>query len=143
MLDLGTGGGFPGIPLAILFPKTNFQLIDGTAKKIRVCQEVIAALELTNCHAAQQRAEELKHRKYDFIVTRAVAKIDQLAEWSMRLISPNQLNAIPNGILALKGRGLRQELAALPKKAYVEEYPIGKWFTEPFFEEKAVVYLQY
>jgi 16S rRNA (guanine527-N7)-methyltransferase len=143
VLDLGTGGGFPGIPLAILFPEVQFHLIDGTAKKIKVCQEVIDALELTNCRAEQRRAEELKQRKYDFVVTRAVAKIDQLAEWSLRLISPKQRNAIPNGILALKGRGLKEELAALPKRAYVEEYPIGAWFSEPFFEAKEVMYLQY
>ena len=143
VLDLGTGGGFPGIPLAILFPETDFQLIDGTAKKIRVCQEVIDALGLTNCRAEQRRAEELKHRTFDFVVTRAVAKIDKLAEWSMRLISAKQKNAIPNGILALKGRGLEEELALLPKGAYVEEFPIGKWFGEDFFAEKEVMYLQY
>ncbi|MCP9237404.1 16S rRNA (guanine(527)-N(7))-methyltransferase RsmG [Lewinella sp. JB7] len=143
VLDLGTGGGFPGIPLAILFPDVDFHLIDGTAKKIRVCQEVISALGLTNCRAEQQRAEELKKRAYDFVVTRAVAKIDKLADWSLRLITDKQRNALPNGILALKGRGLKEELAALPKRAYVEEYPIGKWFAEDFFEEKEVMYLQY
>lgn len=143
VLDLGTGGGFPGIPLAILFPEADFHLIDGTAKKIRVCQEVIAALELKNCRAEQKRAEELKRPSYDFVVTRAVAKIDQLAAWSLRLIADKQRHALPNGILALKGKGLKQELSALPKGAYVEEYPIDKWFTEDFFEEKEVMYLQY
>ncbi|MBB4078786.1 16S rRNA (guanine527-N7)-methyltransferase [Lewinella aquimaris] len=143
VLDLGTGGGFPGIPLAILFPDADFHLIDGTAKKIRVCQEVIIALGLTNCRAEQRRAEELKRRDYEFVVTRAVAKIDKLAEWSLRLITDKQRNALPNGVLALKGRGLKEELAALPKGAYVEEYPIGKWFKEDFFEEKEVMYLQY
>lgn len=143
VLDLGTGGGFPGIPLAILFPEVYFHLIDGTAKKIRVCQEVISALGLTNCHAEQRRAEELKNRDYDFVVTRAVAKIDRLAELALRLISNKQINAIPNGILALKGRGLMEELATLPKRAYVEEYPISKWFSEEYFVEKEVMYLQY
>ncbi len=143
VLDLGTGGGFPGIPLAILFPETDFHLIDGTAKKIHVCQEVIAALGLTNCRAEQQRAEELKRPAYDFVVTRAVAKIDQLAQWSLRLIAKKQRHGLPNGILALKGKGLKEELKALPKGAYVEEYPIDTWFSEEFFREKEVMYLQY
>ncbi|PPK87177.1 16S rRNA (guanine527-N7)-methyltransferase [Neolewinella xylanilytica] len=143
VLDLGTGGGFPGIPLAILFPQAQFHLIDGTAKKIRVCQEVIDALGLKNCRAEQKRAEELKRPAYDFVVTRAVAKIEQLAAWSLRLISQKQRHGLPNGILALKGKGLKQELAALPKGAYVEEYPIDTWFSEEFFGEKEVMYLQY
>jgi 16S rRNA (guanine527-N7)-methyltransferase len=143
VLDLGTGGGFPGVPLAILFPRTEFRLIDGTAKKIRVCQEVIQELGLTNANAKQKRAEEIKTPSYDFVVTRAVARIDQLAQWSMRLITPKQRNPLPNGILALKGKGLKEELASLPKRAYVEEYPIDRWFSEPFFAEKEVMYLQY
>ena len=143
VLDLGTGGGFPGIPLAVMFPEADFHLIDGTAKKIRVCQEVIAALGLKNCRAEQQRAEELKRPAYEFVVTRAVAKIDQLANWSLRLITPRQRHGLPNGILALKGKGLKSELATLPKGAYVEEYPIDKWFSEDFFQEKEVMYLQY
>ena len=143
VLDLGTGGGFPGIPLAILFPEAHFYLIDGTAKKIRVCQEVITDLGLTNCRAEQKRAEEIKRPGYEFVVTRAVAKIDKLAEWSLRLIVSKQRNSIPNGILALKGRGLKEELALLPKGAYVEEFPISAWFGEEFFAAKEVMYLQY
>lgn len=143
VLDLGTGGGFPGIPLAIMFPETNFHLIDGTAKKIRVCQEVITALDLKNCRAEQRRAEELKQPVYDFVVTRAVARIEKLAEWSMRIVTPKQRHALPNGILALKGIDLKEEMSVLPKRAYVEEYPIREWFEEEFFEAKAVVYLQY
>lgn len=142
VLDLGTGGGFPGIPLAILFPETQFHLIDGTAKKIRVCQEVATALGLANVRAEQRRAEDLKQPTYDFVVTRAVARMEKLIEWSLRLISRRQRHAIPNGILALKGLHLREELAALPKKAYYEEYPISDWFGGDFFAQKAVLYLQ-
>lgn len=144
ILDLGTGGGFPGIPLAILFPDVEFHLVDGIAKKIRVCNEVISALGLTNVKAEQKRAEEIKKPVYDFVVTRAVAKMDRLAEWSMRLITKRQRHALPNGILALKGVGLDEEMAALPKGSYLEEYPIKDIFPEyDFFEVKAVIYLQY
>ncbi|OAV43276.1 16S rRNA (guanine(527)-N(7))-methyltransferase RsmG [Lewinella sp. 4G2] len=144
VLDLGTGGGFPGIPLAILFPETEFHLIDGIAKKIRVCNEVIKGLGLTNVRAEQKRAEELKKPVYDFVVTRAVAKMARIAEWSMRLITRKQQHAIPNGILALKGVGLEQEMKELPKKSYLEEYPIKDMFPGvDFYEVKAVIYLQY
>ena len=142
ILDLGTGGGFPGIPLAILFPDTDFLLIDGTAKKIRVCNEVISALGLKHCRAKQQRAEELKQPVYDFVVTRAVARMEKLTEWSLRLIHHRQQHAIPNGIIALKGRNLTEEMAALPGGSYLEEHPIRDWFDHPFYEEKAVIYLQ-
>lgn len=144
ILDLGTGGGFPGIPLAILFPDVQFHLIDGIAKKIRVCNEIIEALGLTNVKAEQKRAEELKKPMYDFVVTRAVAKMDKIAEWSMRLITKRQRHAIPNGILALKGVGLKEEMAALPKGSYLEEYPIKDIFPgHDFYDVKAVIYLQY
>ncbi len=144
ILDLGTGGGFPGIPLAILFPEAHFHLVDGIAKKIRVCQEVIDGIGLKNCHAEQKRAEEIRQQGYDFIVTRAVARIDKLAEWSMRLITHKQRHALPNGILALKGLGLAEEMAVLPKGAYLEEHAIKDLFPgHDFFQEKAVVYLQY
>lgn len=144
VLDLGTGGGFPGIPLAILFPETQFHLVDGIAKKIRVCNEVIQGLGLTNVTAEQKRAEELKKPVYDFVVTRAVAKMEKIAEWSLRLITKKQRHALPNGILALKGVGLTEEMAALPKGTYLEEYPIKDIFPGvDFYEVKAVVYLQY
>ena len=143
VLDLGTGGGFPGIPLAILFPETDFHLVDGIAKKVRVCNEVIESIGLTNCRAEQKRAEEIKKPAYDFIVTRAVAKMEKLAEWSLRLITRKQRHALPNGILALKGVGLKEEMSAFPKGA-LEEFPIAKFFPEhDFFDVKAVVYLQY
>lgn len=143
ILDLGTGGGFPGIPLAIFFPETHFHLIDGTGKKIRVCQAVIEELGLDNCRAEQQRAEYLKKRHYDFVVSRAVARIQQLCEWSLRLISTHQRHTMPNGLIALKGKNLTEEMAELPKAAYFEEHPLSTWFEEDFFEEKAIIYVQY
>lgn len=143
VLDIGTGGGFPGIPLAILFPQTNFHLIDGTLKKIRVVQDVIGQLELNNVTAAQVRAEELKGRKFDFVVSRAVAALPQLFEWSRRLFKNEQQHFIPNGLLALKGGNVAKEIKALPKGEYAEAYPISDFFDEPFFEEKYVVYVQH
>lgn len=142
ILDLGTGGGFPGIPLAILFPDTQFDLVDGRNKKIVVCNAVIEALGLTNCTARHGRAEETKGAQYDFVVTRAVAKIAKLAEWSMKLISTKQQHALPNGIIALKGKNLKEEMAEM-KGAYLEEYSLYDMIPIDFFEEKAIVYLQY
>lgn len=142
ILDLGTGGGFPGIPLAILFPETQFDLIDSRGKKIVVCNAVIDALGLTNCKAQHGRAEEIKGIKYDFVVTRAVAKIAKLAEWSMKLIASKQRHALPNGIIALKGKDLKEEMAEM-KGAYLEEYPLYDMVPIDFFQEKAIVYMQY
>ena len=143
VLDLGTGGGFPGIPLAILYPGVQFHLIDGIAKKINVCTQVATSLGLTNVHAEQKRAEEIKKPMYDFVITRAVAKMERLAEWSLRLIARRQRHAIPNGILALKGMNLSEEMAALPKGAYLEEYPIKDIFPNvDFYDAKAVIYYQ-
>ncbi len=141
VLDLGTGGGFPGIPLAIYFPETNFHLVDGTAKKIRVVNEVVKHVGLENVLATQNRAEELK-TKYDFIVTRAVAKMMKLREWSSKLIKTEQTHAMPNGIIALKGGNIGPELKELPKGDFVEKQSIIKYFPESHFEEKYLVYLQ-
>lgn len=143
VLDLGTGGGFPGIPLAILFPETEFVLIDGTRKKITVVNEVAQALGLKNVKGFQQRAEERKGAHFDFVVTRAVALIEKLVPWSMPLIKEEQLHGLPNGLLALKGGDVKTELAALPRGNYSEVYPIKEFFTEDFFVEKSVVYVQY
>jgi len=141
VLDLGTGGGFPGIPLAILFPEAQFTLIDGTGKKIRVVEEVKTALGLTNVRAKQIRAEELKHH-FDFVVSRAVTQLDQLINWSFRLLKNKQQHAIPNGLIALKGGNVHAEIKALPRKEYVEVDPISNLFEEDFFKEKYVVYVQ-
>lgn len=143
VLDLGTGGGFPGIPLAIMFPETYFELVDSRNKKIIVCNEVIAALGLENCKARHGRVEETKGKKFDFIVTRAVARMAKLTQWSLKLIAKKQRHALPNGILALKGRNLKEEMAELGGNDYLEEYPLTDWFPYDFFQEKALVYLQY
>ena len=142
ILDLGTGGGFPGIPLAILYPSVSFLLVDSTAKKIRVVQEVATALGLKNVEAQHIRDEDIKGAQFDFIVTRAVASLDQLFRWSRRLIKNKHINALPNGILALKGGNIREEIKALGKGQYVEITNISKFFEEEYFQEKVVAYVQ-
>ncbi len=139
ILDLGTGGGFPGIPLAIFYPDVDFYLIDGTKKKIMVVEEISAALGLTNIQARQIRAEEVKER-YDFVVSRAVAPLDQLVLWSRRLISGTDKNAIPNGLIALKGGAVDKEIKALPRGSYVEKESIRQFFPEPDFHDKYLIY---
>lgn len=141
VLDLGTGGGLPGIPLAILFPKTQFVLIDGRRKKIVVTNEIINALKLPNAKAEQVRAEEIK-QKFDFVVCRGVAKLDKLRLWLARLIKRKEQHAIPNGLLALKGGNIQDEIDELPKGEYVEEYPLKDYFSEVFYAEKYLLYLQ-
>jgi 16S rRNA (guanine527-N7)-methyltransferase len=137
VLDVGTGGGFPGIPLAIMFPETEFLLVDSIQKKIRVVNEVASELKLTNCHAEAVRAESLK-MKHDFIVTRAVTVLPRLISWVRKLISAQQNNEIPNGILALKGGDLTEELN-IPQKTSVVN--LSEYFSEPFFETKKLVHV--
>ncbi|WP_236974712.1 16S rRNA (guanine(527)-N(7))-methyltransferase RsmG [Membranihabitans maritimus] len=141
ILDLGTGGGFPGIPLAIRFPDSYFHLIDGTKKKIKVVNEIANELGLDNVLATQVRAEELKG-KYDFVVSRAVASLQKLVNWSGPLISREGVNPIPNGLLALKGGDLKQEIAELAQGTYCEVTPITKYFNEEYFSEKKLIYVQ-
>lgn len=142
ILDLGTGGGFPGIPLAILYPSVSFLLVDSTAKKIRVVQEVATALGLKNVEAQHIRVEDIKGVQFDYVVTRAVTSLDQLFRWSRRLIKTKHINALPNGILALKGGNIREEVKALGKGQYVEITNISKFFEEEYFQEKVVAYIQ-
>lgn len=145
VLDLGTGGGFPGIPLAIFFPETEFVLIDGTGKKIKVVQEIANALDLKNVTALHMRAEDLKMSgSFDFVLSRGVATLDKLLIWGRRFLKKKHVHALPNGILALKGGDLREEIKLLPGKGknYSEVFPVKDFFKEPFFEEKYVVYVQ-
>ena len=141
VLDLGTGGGFPGIPLAILFPEVSFTLVDGTGKKIQVVQAVSEALGMKNVKAFHQRAEDLKET-YDFVLSRGVAPLDRLMGWCRRLFRKKQMHSLPNGLLALKGGNLKQEIKDLGKGEYVEIFPILDFFSEGYFEEKYVVYVQ-
>lgn len=141
VLDLGTGGGLPGLPMAILFPETNFRLIDGTRKKITVVQAIKEELGLKNVVARQKRAEEMKER-FDFVICRAVASLDKLFEWSSPLLSKKEKHAFPNGLITLKGGDLKAEAEALPRGSYVDIVPLSQYYEEPFFEEKAIVYVQ-
>ncbi len=142
ILDLGTGGGFPAIPLAIFYPEVYFNPIDGTGKKIKVVNEVAAAIGLKNVQAFHKRAEEMKGRKYDFVVTRAVAPLAKLAAWSFPLLKTKHQHSIPNGILALKGGNLKEEIREMPRGSYQELHPISDFFSEDLFEDKYVVYVQ-
>ena len=141
VLDLGTGGGFPGIPLAILFPKVRFTLVDGTGKKIQVVRAVSEALGLENVEAIHGRAEDLKVN-FDFVLSRGVASLAQLLAWSRKLIRRKHQHTLPNGILALKGGDIRKEIKELGKGEYAEVFPIPDFFEESFFGEKYVVYVQ-
>lgn len=137
ILDVGTGGGFPGIPLAILFPEVGFTLVDSIGKKIKVVKEVAAALELNNVNAVHQRAEDVEG-VFHFVVSRAVTQMDRFVPWVEQKISPNHIHERSNGILYLKGGDLTEELAPFPK---AEIFNLLNHFEEPFFETKKVVYL--
>lgn len=138
ILDFGTGGGFPGIPLAIMFPECTFRLIDGTGKKILVANEVINAIGLKNCRAEQMRGENEKG-KYDFVVSRAVMPLPDLAKIVRKNISTRQKNALPNGIICLKGGELQAEIS--PFKNIVETTELSTFFEEEWFKQKYIIYL--
>lgn len=138
IMDVGTGGGFPGIPLAILFPETEFYLVDSIGKKITVVKEVAAGLGLKNVTAEQIRAEQVKN-KYDFVVSRAVTRMKEFYGWVHPRIKPHSTHSLDNGILYLKGGDLDEELNEL-KKPY-SLYELSHYFKEEFFETKKVVYM--
>ncbi len=137
VLDVGTGGGLPGIPLAILFPEVEFHLVDSIGKKIKVVNGIAEALNLKNVKGEQRRAEELKD-KYDFVVSRAVTAMPRFVEWIRNKYKTENNNPLPNGLLYLKGGDLREELADFPKAVL---HNISDIFEEDFFETKKVVYL--
>jgi 16S rRNA (guanine527-N7)-methyltransferase len=137
VLDVGTGGGFPGIPLAILFPETRFYLIDIIAKKIKVVQAVAEGLELRNVKAEQMRAENVKG-DFDFIVSRAVTNMPDFVSWVKGKIKKNNKHELKNGILYLKGGDLTEELKDFPKAV---EYNLADFFEDEFFETKKVVHV--
>lgn len=138
ILDFGTGGGFPGIPLAIMFPECSFKLIDGTGKKIRVATEVANAIGLRNCNAVQLRGEEEKG-KYDFVVSRAVMPLPDLMRIVKKNIAKGGSNALPNGVICFKGGDLQAEIH--PYRNIVETVELTNWFNEVWFREKHVIYL--
>ena len=138
ILDFGTGGGFPGVPLAILFPDCEFKLIDGTGKKIRVAQEVSQAIGLTNCHPEHLRGED-ERGQYHFVVSRAVMPLPDLVKIVRKNIAKPQRNALPNGILCLKGGDLQAETQ--PFRNIVETTDISTFFAEDWYKGKYVIYL--
>ena len=138
IMDLGTGGGFPGIPLAILFPNVSFHLVDSIGKKVRVANEVATALGLKNVRFSHARAEEIKD-KYDFVVTRAVMPMVDLVKVARKNIQKEQHNALPNGIIALKGGELNSEIASMRDISTV--WDLGDYFQEEFFKTKKVVHV--
>ena len=137
VMDVGTGGGFPGIPLAILFPEVQFTLVDAIGKKIKVVDEVVQGLGLTNVRTKNCRVEEVKGT-FDFLVSRAVAAMPTFTHWVKGKVDKVSKHSIKNGILYLKGGDLTEELAGYKT---VEIYDLTQWFTDPFFETKKLVYL--
>lgn len=139
ILDVGTGGGFPGIPLAIFFPESNFHLVDSIGKKIKVVKAVAESLGLKNVKAEQQRAENV-NGKFDFVVSRAVTQAERFIPWVQQKIKKKSFNSKANGYLFLKGGELHDEFA--PLQRYFEIHDLKKFYSEEFFETKKVVYLK-
>lgn len=139
VLDVGTGGGFPGIPLAIMFPETNFHLVDSIGKKIKVVQEVASALGLQNVKASHARAEQIPG-KFNFVVSRAVTQLKDFYPWVKGKFEKKSGNKLPNGILYLKGGDLEQEIAE--SGLAVQQYFLKNYFEEEFFETKQVIYVR-
>ena len=138
ILDFGTGGGFPGIPLAIMFPEVNFKLIDGTGKKIKVATEIAKAIGLKNVVAEHLRGED-EREKYNFIVSRAVMQLSDMIRLMRKNISHTQHNALPNGFITLKGGDLTEETK--PYKNIANVLPLSEWFEEDWFKGKNIIYI--
>lgn len=138
VLDIGTGGGFPGIPLAIMYPQADFHLVDSIGKKIKVVNEVAASLKLDNVSTSHSRAEDITG-KYDFVVSRAVTSLPEFTSWVKKNIAKKSINPLHNGILYLKGGDLTEEIRDASGKYQI--YRLDRYFEEPFFETKSVVHL--
>lgn len=139
VIDIGTGGGFPGIPLAIFFPEVKFHLVDSIAKKLKVVEGVAEGIKLENVTVQHTRAEEIKNRKFDFAVSRAVAPLKDLLTWSNPLVKKGNIQDLANGLICLKGGDLAQEISESEARPHV--VPITEIFPESFFEEKFVVHV--
>ncbi|MFW6275837.1 MAG: 16S rRNA (guanine(527)-N(7))-methyltransferase RsmG [bacterium] len=138
IIDVGTGGGFPGIPLSILFPETKFTLLDSVGKKLKVIEAIKNELDLSNITTIHSRSEDFRGN-YDFIISRAVSKFPEFVKRTRHLISKHPQNAIPNGILYLKGGDLTNETKPYKNKVFISN--LNGWFTEPFFETKKLIHL--
>ena len=141
ILDFGTGGGFPGVPLAIMYPETQFHLVDSINKKLNVIKEVSATISLDNVTTEHIRVEDLQG-SYDFITCRAVAQLTQLLKWTGHLYKEKMIHGIPNGLLALKGGDLTQELSDVSSDYYIKQTAISSFFTEDYFKSKYIIYVQ-
>lgn len=139
VIDIGTGGGFPGIPLAIFFPNVNFHLVDSIGKKLKVVEAVKTELGLENISIQHGRAEEIKNRQFDFVVSRAVTSLGQLWKWSRPLIRKGKKHPFANGLFCLKGGDLTQEIFESDVRPHV--FPVDEYFPNPYFREKFVLYV--
>ena len=139
VIDIGTGGGFPGIPLAIYFPEVQFHLVDSIGKKLKVVEAVASALNLQNVSVQNIRAEEIKNRKFDFVVSRAVAPLRDLWKWSKPILHKNHKNNFSNGLISLKGGDLAQEISE--SGLHPEQINLEEIFKEVYFKEKYLLYI--
>jgi 16S rRNA (guanine527-N7)-methyltransferase len=141
VMDIGSGGGFPGLPLAILFPDVEFHLVDSIGKKLKVVDEIALSIGLTNIKTFHNRAENVRS-KYDFILCRAVAPLPTILSWIRSSVTQKQRNAIPNGLIALKGGNIDEEVKPLKKREYMEIIPLKSFYQEPYYDEKYLIYVQ-